>query len=165
MTCLELTKTNFLRIIIAGGFLMICSIVSASAQTLETRRISLKGCIQTIFERQFVIDTNETFLKTIRNDASRDWCLKNLEKIDFDKHTLLGIELNTGYCRTPLGLKFQTVRDEAEKQYLLKISYLEPQESCRALSQYDLWLLVPKRPENYTVKFEVKGIPSREPNQ
>jgi len=136
-----------------------------NSQILETREVNLRGCIQTIFDKEFIIKDRENFLKAVRNDASRDWCLKNLEKIDFDKYTLLGIELNTGYCRAPLGLTSQTVKNDAEKIYILKISYIEPQGICRALSQYDLWVLVPKLPENYTVKFEVKGKARRETNQ
>lgn len=161
----KLIKTKFLQTIFATLFLTVCSIISANAQNLETRQIDLKGCIQTIFNKKFIIKDRETFLKTIRNDASRDFCLKNLEKIDFDKHTLIGIELNTGYCRTPLGLEANAVKDEAEKQYILKITYTEPQGVCRALSQYDLWLLVPKLPDNYAVKFDVRGIPRDENKQ
>ncbi|HEX8735483.1 MAG TPA: hypothetical protein VF721_09185 [Pyrinomonadaceae bacterium] len=129
-----------------------------SAETLETRPIDLKGCIQTIFNTQFVIKDNETYLKTIRNDASREWCLKNLEKIDFSKHTLLGKSINSGYCRRPEGLEYKAVKDAAAKQYLLSISYDDTRGTvCRALSQYDLWLLVPKLPADYEVKFEVKA--------
>lgn len=148
-------KPNFLQALFVSGFLTILSAFSANAQNLETREIDLKGCIQTIFEKEFIIKNRETFLKTIRNDASRDFCLKNLETIDFDKHALVGIGLNTGYCRRPLGLKAQAVKESIEKQIILKISYAAPQETCRALSQYDLWILIPKIPENYTVKFDV----------
>lgn len=131
---------------------------SAAAQTLETRAIDLKGCIQTIYTKQFIIKDNDAYLETMRGDASRESCLKKVEKIDFNKHSLLGIQINSGYCRVPLGLQYQTVKDEAKKQYLLSISYLDPQGAvCRALSQYDLWVLVPKIPAGYEVKFEVKA--------
>jgi hypothetical protein len=161
----KVTKTKFLPIIFIAVFLTIFAVISAKAQDLKIQRIDLKGCIQTYLQQSFVIKDQATFLKEIRNDMSRDRCLKNLEKIDFDKHTLVGIELNTGYCDVPLLDPILVVKSEAEKQYLVKISYLEPAEPCRALGQYDLWLLVPKLPENYTVKFEVKGKPFRYPNQ
>lgn len=131
--------------------------VSPFPARLETRAFDMKGCIQTIYTKQFVIRDNDAFLKTIRADASRDFCLKNLEKIDFSKHTLLGIEINSGYCRTPAGLEHKAVRDETKKQYIVEISWLGPNGVCRALSQYDLWLLVPKLPEGFEVKFEVKA--------
>jgi hypothetical protein len=129
-----------------------------SAATLETRPIDLKDCIQTIYNKQFVIKDNATYLKTIRHDASRKGCLKNLEKIDFSKYTLLGKSIDSGYCRRPEGLEYKAFKDAAAKQYLLGISYDDPRGSvCRALSQYDLWLLVPKLPADYEVKFEVKA--------
>lgn len=129
-------------------------------EMLETRGIDLKGCIHTYFQRSYVIKDEETYLKAIRNDASRPFCLKNVEKIDFNKHTLLGIEINSGYCRVPAGLTYKTIKDRAKKQYLLEISYLDPGYAiCRARSQYDLWVLVPKLPEDYKAAFEVKAIP------
>ena len=151
-------NTTFLPTVFVAIFFAFCSIILAQAQNLETRQIDLKSCIQTFFDKEFIIRDREIFLKTIRNDASRDECLQNLENIDFDKFTLLGIELNTGYCDMPLGLELNAVKDEAKKQYILNISYLAPQGTCRALSQYDLWILVPKLPENYTVNFNVKAI-------
>jgi hypothetical protein len=151
------TKTSFLSVVFIVGFLTICPVNSTRAQALKFQRIDLKGCIQTYLDKSFVIEDQKTFLKSIRNDMSRDGCLKNLEKIDFDKHTLVGIELNTGYCDVPLLQPVQVVKTEAEKQYIVKISYIEPVEPCRALSQYDLWLLVPKLPGDYAVKFEVIG--------
>lgn len=129
-----------------------------SRETLAAKQIDLKGCIQTIFTKQFVIKDEAAYLKTIRNDASRDFCLKNLEKIDFGKRSLVGIDINSGYCGIPAGLKYKVVKDSEKKQYLLDISYDDPKYSvCRAVSQYDLWLLVPKLPEGYEVKFEVKA--------
>jgi hypothetical protein len=165
MMRVKLIKTNLLSVVFALGFLTILPGFSVKAQNLETRKIDLKGCIQTYLDKSFVIKDQKTFLKEIRNDMSRERCLKNLEKIDFDKHTLVGIELNTGYCEVPLLEPVEVVKTDAEKQYIVKISYLEPDEPCRALSQYDLWLLVPKLPENYAVKFEVKGEPRPRPNQ
>jgi hypothetical protein len=129
-----------------------------SQEKLETAEIDLKGCIQTIYKTQFVIKDEAAYLKTIRNDASRDFCLKNVEKIDFGKHTLAGIGINSGYCDIPAGLEYKVAKDTEKKQYLLDISYIDPRDSvCRALSQYDLWLLVPKLPEGYEVKFEVRA--------
>jgi hypothetical protein len=141
-------------------FIIALSLLSsgASAQTLETLPFEMKGCIQTIYEKQFVIRDNDAFLKAIRNDASREQCVKDLEKINFSKHTLLGIEINSGHCGTPPGLEHKAVKDETKKQYVVEISWLDPKGSgCRALSQYDLWLLVPKLPEGFEVKFEVKA--------
>ena len=129
-----------------------------SLQTLESRQIDLKGCIQTYFNKQFIIKDEATYLKSIRNDASRPGCLKDVEKIDFEKNSLLGIEINSGYCRHPVGLEFQVIKDEKSKEYLFNISYEDPKGStCRALSQYDLWVLVPKISDGFEVKFDVRA--------
>jgi hypothetical protein len=123
----------------------------------------MKNCIQTIYTRQFFIKDEETYLKSIRHDASRDHCLKTLEKIDFTKHSLIGIEINSGYCGMPLGLTYQTFKDETKKQYLLSVGYTDPRgRTCRALMPYDLWVLVPKMPYDYEVRFEVTAKPSVE---
>lgn len=148
---------NLLKITFALGLLFAATADPASAQELKTQPIDLKRCVQTYLDDSLVIKDQASFLKSIRSDASRDWCLKNLEKIDFEKHTLVGIELNTGYCRVPPLLPVRAIKAEADKQYVIKIRYIEPREPCRALSRYDLWLLVPKLPENYTVEFDVKG--------
>lgn len=153
-------KTTFLPGAFVVFFLTICAAISASAQNLETREIDLKGCIQTSFRQEFIIRTQEDFLKAIRDDASRDYCLKNLEKIDFEKTALLGIELNTGYCRRPFALEARAVKNEAERQIILQIAYEKPRGTCRALSRYDFWVLVPKIPENFTVIFDAKAMPN-----
>ncbi|HEY8563279.1 MAG TPA: hypothetical protein VIL74_23075 [Pyrinomonadaceae bacterium] len=148
-----------MRRILIVVFATILSALSISAQHLKSQPFDLKGCIQTHFDKSFVIKDQKSFLKAVRDDMSRERCLQNLEKIDFEKHALVGIELNTGYCRVPPLDPIQVVKNESEKQFVVKISYVEPREPCRALSQYDLWLLVPKLPADYTVKFEVKGKP------
>ncbi len=120
----------------------------------------MKNCIPIYGKENFIIKTETEFLKQIRNDGSRKYCLENLEKIDFEKHTLVGINLNTGYCRTPFGLESQTVKNDEEKIYSINITYIEPRGVCRALSSYDLWILVPKLPDEYEVKFDVKAVSS-----
>ena len=120
----------------------------------------MKNCISTHFKKSFIIKTETEFLDQVRKDAGREYCLENLEKINFDKKSLLGINLNTGYCRTPLGLKHQVVKNGKEKIYSINITYIAPRGSCRALSSYDLWILVPKLPDEYEVKFDIKAIES-----
>lgn len=129
-------------------------------QKLETRSIDLETCIHLYTRKNIIIKDEETFLKAIRNDASRARCLQDQEKIDFDKYSLIGTEINSGYCRIPLGLTHQVFKDEEKKQYILSISYIAPNGTCRALSRYDLWIIAPKIPEEYTVSFEITAEPS-----
>jgi hypothetical protein len=128
------------------------------ANPLETREIDLKDCIWPPLRSQMVIKDDETFQKNLRTDAQKNFCGKELGKIDFSKYSLLGIDLDTGYCRTPVGLEYKAFRDDEKKQVTLKISYIEPHGTCRAMSSYNLWVLVPKIPEGYEAKFEVKAV-------
>ena len=108
------------------------------------------------FRDNFVIRTEAEFQVEIRKDARPDYCTKNLEKIDFEKNSLLGININSGYCRIPAGLEYKVVKEENNRKYIFKISYIDPQGSvCRALSSYNLWVLVPKIPDGFEVEFEI----------
>ncbi len=127
---------------------------SKSIQIIESREVNLKGCIQTHFQKEYVIKSEVDYLKAIRNDASRTFCLEHLEKIDFGKNSLVGIEVDSGYCRRPVGIN-AVVTDELEnKQVSIEISYRKPNGLCRAVSKYDFWLLVPKISESYKVAFK-----------
>ncbi|HEV7643204.1 MAG TPA: hypothetical protein VGO50_04610 [Pyrinomonadaceae bacterium] len=129
-------------------------------QTQETTEIELDGCIQLYRQNQFVIKDNDSFLKAIRGDADNDRCVKKLKgKIDFSKYSLVGIDINSGYCGLPIGLTHKAVRDDAKKTVTMQISYIAPQGTCRAMSSYDLWVTVPKIPDGYEVKFETGPIP------
>lgn len=139
--------------------------ISANPEIIETRPIDIKGCIKHYPSSQFVIKDAETFQKVIRADAGRDWCHKNLESIDFTKHSLLGIELVTNYCSRPAGLAHQLIKDRATKKYLFDISYHTPAAVCRRMGYWDVWVVVPKIPDDYEISFQVRKIPSKETEQ
>jgi hypothetical protein len=138
------------------------STISANQEIIETRPVDIKGCIRHFPSRQIVIRDAESFRKAIRSDASRDWCDKNLESIDFDKHSLLGVALVTDYCDRPAGLAHQLIKDTATKKYLFDISYDTPTGVCRRMGYWDVWVIVPKIPDDYEVGFKVRKIPSNE---
>ncbi len=124
---------------------------------LETSQLDLEGCINFRYPNtQLVIRDEATMKSLVRNDMSRERCLAHLKDIDFSKHTLVGIELRTGWCRDPL-FTYRVIKEEAKKKYLLAVRYQPPEVGCRALDQYDLWVLVPRLPEQYEVDFEVKA--------
>jgi hypothetical protein len=108
-----------------------------------------KGCFQMAALKKDLISNETEFLNSVRNDASREKCLKDLEKIDFEKNRIYGVTINSGYCRVPVGLKFTATKDVENKQLILNISYLKPNGICRALSRYDLWVVLPKPPRDY----------------
>ena len=141
------------------------STLSAKPEIIETRPMDIKGCITNYRSSQFVIRDAESFQKAIRADAGRDWCLKNLESIDFTKHSLLGMTLVTAYCSRPAGLAHQLIKDTATKKYLFDISYHTPAALCRRLGHWDVWVVVPKIPDDYEIGFKVRKIPSNETEQ
>lgn len=137
----------------------------ANAEIIETRPVDIKGCITDSHSGQFVFKDAETFQQAIRTDASREWCRKNLERIDFKKYSLLGIELVTDYCDRPAGLAHQLFKDTATKKYLFDISYHTSPGICRRMGHYAIWVVVSKIPDDYEVAFKVSKIPPKEPEQ
>lgn len=138
---------------------------SADPEIIETRPIDIKGCIKNSRSGQFVIKDAESFQKAIRADGSREWCRKNLESIDFTKHSLLGVALVTDYCGRPPGLAHQLIKDTATKKYLFDIGYHTTPGVCRRMGYWDVWVVVPKIPDDYEVSFKVRKIPSNETEQ
>ncbi len=141
------------------------STISANPEIIETRPIDIKGCIKDFPSGQIIIKDAESFQKAIRADGSREWCRQNLESIDFTKHSLLGIALVTDYCDRPQGLAHQLIKDKATKKYLFDISYHTPQGVCRRMGYWDVWVVVPKIPDDYEISFKVRKIPLKETEQ
>jgi len=125
--------------------------------TLETRQLEMKHCVQLYHSRSVVILRRGELDSLIRNDANRDFCVDMLKDFDLDHFSLLGIDINSGYCRIPSGLTYSVVQLKDEKKYLFEISYDEPSTPCRAFSSYHLWLQVPKLPDGYEVEFVVRA--------
>ena len=111
--------------------------------------VEMDGCIWIgIQGGPLVIRDKKTLNDQIRKNGSYKRCMKQLKDFDFESQSLIGLNLNTGWCRYPLGLRneFIEIKDSA---YLLKIYYNAPGEPCRALSFYDYWIAVPKLPAGY----------------
>lgn len=142
-------------LVILGAF------VSVKAQTVNEEKLEIRqydaknGCLQMPSWNKDAIQNQYQFLKRVRNDARREKCLNELEKIDFDKNELYGNKLNTGYCGYPLELEFTAVKNLDYKQFVIKISYLKPTEVCKAESSFDLWIVLPDPPRDYGVRFEI----------
>lgn len=144
--------------------LILTSVICANAQenVLESRKYDAKGCLQMRGWEKGTIREKGEFLERVRNDADRTRCLKDLEKIDFEKNTLFGVNINSGYCRSPLGLKFTAKNDFENKAFFINISYIKPIGVCRALSSYDLWVVLPKPPGDYLVRYEITELERQE---
>lgn len=125
---------------------------------VKTRPFEMNRCVN-FFRGEIVIKSRVELLEKITNGDSRKRCLETLEKIDFKKEILLGVSFSSGYCRYPNGLKHEIRRDDRRKRYSLLITYDDPYgRTCRALGIYDLWLAVPKPPDDYEIKIEVASV-------
>lgn len=150
---------NYFSILFFTLVLITCTDYDVLAQILDTKQIYLNNCIQISGEERLVIKTEDEFLNALRDDANRNNCLQNIEKIDFKANSLIGIGLRTGYCRTPVGLAFEVEKNRAEKYYGLNIVFIDPRgKVCRTPSKYDLWIIVPKLPADYEVRFDIKAV-------
>lgn len=129
------------------------------SQAVKTRRYEMNRCVNYFREGTVIIKSQAELLKEVRDDASRKACLEKLETIDFKKEILLGVTMYSGYCRYPSGLEYSMMRDDRRKRYALLITYDDPYgATCRALGIYDLWLAVPKPPDNYEIKIKVASV-------
>lgn len=128
-------------------------------ETIQTRQYELDRCVQIYGRDQKIIGSKDDFLKSINGAHRSKECLKIIENIDFKKEILVGATIYSGYCQYPLGLKYELIRSDREKNFAIFVTYNDPYgRTCRALGMYDLWLAVPKPPENYEIKVEVASV-------
>ena len=146
-----------LKYVLLNLFTIMLATHAFAQDTLVTKQIDhdLSYCVRLNLGGREIIRSRTALEALIRNDNSRQACLKKLKGLNMSTISLLGINLNSGWCRAPLVLKYTAIRTDAEKKYVLVVSYDEPVEPCRALSSYDLWVAVPALPEGYQVEFVI----------
>lgn len=140
-------------------FLIFLSSNIFGQDTISSSQFEMNGCINLYSSDSTIIIRDRESLDTyVRKDASSSRCKKHLKNLDLDIFSILGINLNSGYCRVPAGLTFDVVKIEDEKKYVILISYIEPLTPCRARSSYDLWIKAPSIPSTYEVEFVVTPL-------
>ena len=127
---------------------------------VETRAIEL-ACNITFADGERLVIAGRADADRLLGPYQTAECQTDVRRVDFGASTLLGIRLDTGWCRAPLGLTHTTVDDRARRRYVVTIGYDPPSTPCRARSIYDLWLLVPKLPDGYEVEFVVTPSDAR----
>lgn len=164
---------KFAKYLLVIFVLIICLVSVIFSQTkqqnpiefIESKQFDLKGCVQMFRQKQIVLKDKASYLKNIRNDAQTQQCIENSKTLDFDRHSLIGMQINSGYCKRPLGFTHKVIKDNSKKQYVLTVSYIDPGgQVCRALSRYDLWLQVPKLQNDYEVIFKIEPKPRNSEN-
>lgn len=85
-------------------------------------------------------------------------CEAGISKIDFSKSTLLAVRFTSGRCHEPLDLTYKVYQDEASNKFRFEIRFAKTNQLCRALVFHEVWLQVPKLPNDATVDFDVKQV-------
>lgn len=85
-------------------------------------------------------------------------CEAGISKIDFSKNTLLAVRFTSGRCHEPLGLTYKVYKDEASNKYRFEVRFAKTNQLCRALVFHEVWLRVPKLPDDAKIDFEVKQV-------
>lgn len=137
--------------------MILFSVSNAVGQdTLETIQLEMDLCINLSYDvHTRVANTRKELESIVRTDMSRELCMEKLQDLDMEKFSLLGININSGSCTVPPGLKFTTVKLDDEKKYLFEVSYNLPVGLCAAYRTYDLWVKVPSLPDGYEVEFKI----------
>ena len=118
------------------------------ASTVNINQLNC-GSQDQVDEKQYVIDSDEEYYGLISNYIYCD--SSDLPEVDFVKYTLLG-QYATGGCE----VKFirEVIDNPDSKEYIYSIKVRDC-GSCQSL-RFDMnWVLVPKLPEYYNVRFEI----------
>lgn len=75
--------------------------------------------------------------------------------IDFSRKTLLGKGTTSGGCKVKTERK--VLRDDVNKEYVYQIK-IKQYGSCEMAWHSNNWILVPKIPSDYTIKFKEERI-------
>lgn len=85
-------------------------------------------------------------------------CEAGISKIDFSNSTLLAVRFTSGRCHEPLDLTYKVYKDEGSNRYRFEIRFAKTNQVCRALVYHEVWLQVPKLPDDAKVEFDVKQV-------
>lgn len=96
---------------------------------------------------EIIIDSDSVYSSVVDSSAG---CVRT--NIDFTKHTLLGLTASGG-CT--MKLKRVVTKNDANKEYVYKVIARDC-GMCRKQVFDNNWVLVPKLPEGWAVRFELE---------
>ena len=130
------------------------------AQELDNESISY--CVVLgLNQSNYIIKNQEELENAVRKDASSNYCMKRLPKINWNQYILVGNSISSGSCHRPSGLSFTYNYTKETNTIYLDIYYYENQPLCRALSLYSYWLLLPKSNDSTSVITRYNTIDNR----
>jgi hypothetical protein len=151
-------------LLLGGGFLVQIkgqTPASASRATGETpiEATRVKIPCSLLFGRtdHAVFQSGEELKELIAKYQGKE-CEAGISNIDFSKCTLLAVRFTSGRCHEPLDLTYKIYKDEASNKYRFEVRFAKTNQLCRALVFHEVWLQVPKLPDDAKVDFDVKQV-------
>ncbi len=126
------------------------------AEEVEVRAACIN--FKTLYSVQ-VVNDEQTLAELFNKTRVRE-CSEHAPPVDFNTHTLIGVQVRAGSCEAGQRFRHRLIRDDAKKRYLVMLDWLG--NPCRGLGFYELWLKTPKLTEGYHVEYEVRALPREE---
>lgn len=132
-----------------------CSSVSYDPG-IVSQELDIGGCFMEKEEDNYVIDDSTEYAALKSAFSQSLFCEEsNFPSIDFEEYTLLGQWSDGGGCTINY---YRSVADLSDsKEYLYTVTV----QSCGFCEMYGFsynWVLVPKLPIDYTVRFQLKSL-------
>ena len=143
-------KNVVLAILLTSIFMLNFNILGTN---LSIKKINLGECYQGLSSGNHIINsfTELKAMQTKFYSNPSDTCHQaELPNIDFEKYTLLGYYKEASGCS--LGYQPKVRKSIIRKKYIYKVK-VNSSGNCAKLDFSSNWILVPKLPKGYTVKF------------
>ncbi|MEO0470461.1 MAG: hypothetical protein AAF206_12625 [Bacteroidota bacterium] len=110
------------------------------------------GCAAVYVRDSYVIQSQQAFDDMILETERIDCSIQAFASVDFDKHTLLGLQADGSGCSREFCPS--VIDDDKLNQYRYELKVVEC-GGCEPLETRMIWVLVPRLPINHEVVFEV----------
>lgn len=141
--------------LLAVLLLLLESNASAQQNEIEIVQIDLAGCVK--YDQgnvNYIFKDRSSLEKVLLTDKYSADCRKTIERIDFEKYSVLGVNIRNAQC-WGFTLEGKVFLDAANKRFRFKIEHPPFMPSCRGLTEHNLWALAPRVPDDHTVSFEI----------
>jgi len=133
----------------------LCLIYSCKKKNIDpgiiVDNIDFGTCIpQTLPQQEYIVQSNSEYQLLLNSSVCQNYT--TLPNIDFSQYTLLG-KFASGQCKVTF--KRQVTKDEANLKYNFTV-YVFDKGLCKRQGQSMNWVIVPKLPVGWTVKYEIK---------
>lgn len=145
-------------------FLLIFTFAASIKAQTATRELPVKAervklpCSLLFGRTDYAVFQNGEELKELIAKYQGKECEAGISKIDFSQSTLLAVRFTSGRCHEPFDLAYTVNKDAASNRYRFEIRFAKTNQLCRALVYHEVWLQVPKLPDDAKVDFDVKQV-------